>query len=345
MELRQHGVLWYLQPCLRHLDEDPELKAAWDVLYDDDKGWVDKALAFNAIIAISTKDVGTATYDAVADMIPTAEIEVMMDPNATQEQKVKAGLMAIAKIANMIAIILGIKAAAAKAPPEAPKPGATIEKPPVETPTAKAPAVEKPTAETPGAGKAAPAEPEVPGGKGTWENPEMEPKTPAHAEELYTDYMKAEATAEAAGNFKEQLDLATQEQVPGVEDMAKNFNPNDSPLQNQMKAEQILEARLRHLGYDLDMPAGEFNKTQEMSTRAHSAEGLKPQDIADLQGAVNGNPYYFEDLPARGHMTDFASKPWNLQGKMPQEGFVAALEAADAAHLKQAFLDAGGHIP
>ncbi len=151
------------------LMKDPELKAAWDALYDDSKGWGDKALAFNAIIAISTRDVGKATLDAVVDMIPKAEIEVMMDPNATEEQKVKAGFMAVAKIANMIAIILGLKAAASKSgAPESPGTG--------ERPTAEGPVSERPTVEPgPEPGKTVAMTPEQQGIGGQSDTVKMEP--------------------------------------------------------------------------------------------------------------------------------------------------------------------------
>jgi hypothetical protein len=190
----------------------------------------------------------------------------------------------------------------------------------------------------------APAEPQKGPSEGTWDNPEMRPTSEQDAVKKYNDYMQAEQVGEAAKNFKEQYDLAVEAGVPGIEEKAVGFNPNDKAINNQMKAHDVMEARLNHEGYDTHMAPEAFNQVQEQYTRSQS-EGLSRQDITDIQGKVNANPNYFEDLPKQGHITDMTAKPWNLGGQMPQEGFISALDAGSAGQLKQAFINGGGHVP
>ncbi len=278
----------------------PTIAKDLNVLNDPDASDTDRAQAVAEIFATVMESLGEAALQTAIDLTPKAEIEVMLDPNATTEQKTKAAFTAISKVAMLIAMIAGLKGGGPKGG-RAPEGAGAVERPVVDV-AGEGPVAERPTVET-GTG-----EPQAAGPKeGTWDNPDMQPASEQDAINKYNDYMKSEQTVEAARNFEQQMELAREEGVPGIEDKAAGFDPNDRPIQNQMKALDVLEARLEHQGYDTHMPGDKFNQVQEQYTRSQN-EGLSRQDITDLQANVDANPNYFDDLPKQGHITDMTGE-------------------------------------
>jgi hypothetical protein len=81
-----------------------------DVLNDDNASWDLKADAILGITNHMLDGIEEGGKQALIDLTPRDEINVLRNPDATTEQKTKAALTAVSKVAALIAVALGVRA-------------------------------------------------------------------------------------------------------------------------------------------------------------------------------------------------------------------------------------------
>jgi hypothetical protein len=180
---------------------------------------------------------------------------------------------------------------------------------------------------------AAPLSPEL----AVWLRPEMQPGSLEQTIELYRLVVDEEASG--TEEAKRQIDAAKREGVTGIDDLIAGFDPDGPTRSHEMLAPLILEARLRHAGYDLEMPVGDFQRIQSAYVQSRTVEGIRPEELAWLHRQVAARADFFESLPKRGRFLKYEPRMKGLEGGffMPSEGFLAALDPESARELRDAY--------
>ncbi|GAC1661041.1 MAG: hypothetical protein NVS9B4_12750 [Candidatus Acidiferrum sp.] len=183
---------------------------------------------------------------------------------------------------------------------------------------------------------------EVP--KGAVETPGFAPgRTPPisekEAEIMLRDFIVRQDKIGGVQEVEAEIALARKAGVPEetIKELTQDFNPKGLPSQNKLIATDLMEARLRALGYDLNMTGEEFNTLQGISVRSSAkGAGLSQKDIDFLRTKVAADPNYFKKLPQRGYSTKFGKDVFHGRSQ-PKEGFIAGLDAESALEIEKAF--------
>jgi hypothetical protein len=143
-----------------------------------------------------------------------------------------------------------------------------------------------------------------------------------------------------------EMRLAREAGVPenDITQITQAFDPiNGRAVDNWVIATKLLERRLTHLGYRLNVTREEWVLATQLWFRGRNGR-LSPADVAWLQRQVNRDPAFFVNLPKYGKNFQFGH---NLMTNTlrPKDGFVPVIDASGARILQDAFEAAGGRVP